>query len=377
MLKKLLMFFLTAVIVVLSFAGCSADKPIKDNADIIKEKTVVKQTVTAEEFDELLLTMPLAVTEKELIINKKSDEGESLDGQAPEEPTSPDMLKFVVRNNTDTDIKNMSVAFVGWNENGEPVRFGPASETRGREYLNVAYFAGVNMTSGGMFGEGNEFLLSEWHEISTFKAIVKDFETFDGDSWENPYFEQFCELYEEKEYPSGEFEIIILDSAFRKKDKEESSDGITEEELTAFLAEQPLAVTYTEYISGNEDGENIYSDLLKAVLINNSEYEIAKVTVAFAAWDENNLPVIITGQADFESGEYIKQADFEDVLIKSGSVYEEGVMLPIATRENITHCKAIALSYETVDGAKWENPYFEQFAKLYGEQKLIIPEDAE
>lgn len=35
-------------------------------------------------------------------------------------------------------------------------------------------------------------------EIKSFKAIVVSYETFDGDTWDNPYYEDFCSLYEGK-----------------------------------------------------------------------------------------------------------------------------------------------------------------------------------
>ena len=34
--------------------------------------------------------------------------------------------------------------------------------------------------------------------IATFKAIVVSYETFEGKTWNNPYYEDFCSLYEGK-----------------------------------------------------------------------------------------------------------------------------------------------------------------------------------
>ena len=70
----------------------------------------------------------------------------------------------------------------------------------GGEYVKKAHFSSVNMVSGGIFGENEGVLLSEDCELSMLKAIALSFETFEGDKWENPYFNQFCGFFEGKPY---------------------------------------------------------------------------------------------------------------------------------------------------------------------------------
>lgn len=45
-------------------------------------------------------------------------------------------------------------------------------------------------------GEDSGYSLSEKCKIDTFKAIAVSYETFDGETWENPYYKEFCSLYE-------------------------------------------------------------------------------------------------------------------------------------------------------------------------------------
>lgn len=44
-------------------------------------------------------------------------------------------------------------------------------------------------------GESSGYSLGENCEIKTFKAIVVSYETFDGETRDNPYYDTFCSLY--------------------------------------------------------------------------------------------------------------------------------------------------------------------------------------
>ena len=108
--KKIFRTFLAAFALAFVLSGCSVDRGVKDSSEMVKENTVVKQSVTEEGFDKLLETLPLAVTKTEYV-------------KASGEEEKTDYISVVLKNNTDADIKEASVAFVAWDENGLPVTF--------------------------------------------------------------------------------------------------------------------------------------------------------------------------------------------------------------------------------------------------------------
>lgn len=141
---------------------------------------------------------------------------------------------------------------------------------------------------------------------------------------------------------------------------------LTASELTAAIEQQEVKVTSTKYVVQDEDYKTLYPDLLQAVIANGSTADIKNAVVAFAAWDENNLPIKIKGNMDFSDGAYVKKCNFNDVNLVPGKSYGENSGM--AVDEDIIPIKkfkAIVVSYETFDGDTWENPLFEDWCEIY------------
>lgn len=85
-------------------------------------------------------------------------------------------------------------------------------------------------------------------KIDSFKAIVVSYETFEGDTWENPYFDEFCSLYEEKKFDKDatvEVKIEDFKSNSEKnmaKSEDKTVDVPSEKELEALLAKEPVTI---------------------------------------------------------------------------------------------------------------------------------------
>ncbi len=45
--------------------------------------------------------------------------------------------------------------------------------------------------------------------------------------------------------------------------------------------------------------------------------------VAYVAWDENNLPVKIEGDMDFNGGSYVKEVNFDGINLVPGGTFGE------------------------------------------------------
>jgi hypothetical protein len=141
--------------------------------------------LTAAELEEVLLTQPMYVESTKYVVQ-----------DARYKALYPDMLQAVFRNNSGTDVKNAVLAFVAWDSNGFPVKIEGKHMLGNALYLVEATYSDVNMVDGSTYGSDCGFsLASDTDNISTFKAIVVSYDDFDGNTWENPYYDTWIEIY--------------------------------------------------------------------------------------------------------------------------------------------------------------------------------------
>ena len=108
----------------------------------------------------------------------------------------PDMLQAVIKNNTSYDIKNAVVAFVAWDKNNLPVKIKGAIDFSDGSYIREVNYSDINLIPNDTYGKDSGFEIDENSGISKFKAIVVSYETFEGEIWYNPYYDEWCEFYE-------------------------------------------------------------------------------------------------------------------------------------------------------------------------------------
>ena len=150
---------------------------------------------------------------------------------------------------------------------------------------------------------------------------------------------------------------------------ETTTVAMTVEELEEAIDKQEVKITSTKYIVQDDNYKALYPDMLQAVIVNNSDYDLKNAIVAFVAWDENNLPVKIKGQYDYSGGSYIKKCNYSDINLVPGKSYGSSSGLSLDEDNNIDKFKAIVVSYETFDGETWENPYYDMWVNLYAERR--------
>lgn len=113
----------------------------------------------------------------------------------------PDLLQATFINNSDLDLRDVSVAFVAWDKNGLPVKIKGQIDFSDGSYVQKCKYSDVNLIPGTKGGEGGGLALDgDIDNIDKFKAIVVSYESFDGDTWENPLFDTWIELYSGKRY---------------------------------------------------------------------------------------------------------------------------------------------------------------------------------
>jgi hypothetical protein len=320
-------------------------------------------TMTAEEFDGILAKLPLSVLETKYTI--QDEEYKAL---------YPDMLQAIIQNNTDKDIKSAIIAFAAWDENGLPVKIrGFFSYTEG-EYISKVDYSDINLEAGGTFGDDSGYELREDQNIESYKSIVVSYESFDGEEWTNPYFDEFCTLYEGKKLADAVSVEVNLEettvSSGGSTKVEEKGDSPAIGELEELLAKEPVFVTSTEYAVQDYEYKTLYPDMLLALIQNNSADDIKDAVVAFVAWDKNGLPVKIKGYMSYTEGSYIQEVAYDDINLTAGGSFGEDYGLQLDEDEGIETFKAMVVSYETFDGTTWENPHYDAFCSLYEGKKL-------
>ncbi len=149
--------------------------------------TTTEPFITPEKLEEMINNQDVRVVSTELIIQDEDYIGKA---------AYPDLLSAVVRNDSEYDLKNVVVAYVAWDKNNLPVKIAEQWDFDGGAYVAACKFSDANIVPGGEYGKGAGFALSrDCRTLYQFKAIVVSFETFEGGTWTNPYYNYWTKLY--------------------------------------------------------------------------------------------------------------------------------------------------------------------------------------
>lgn len=335
------------------------------NQDVSPKETVnEKVTMTLTEFDTLLGQQPVAVTSTKYIVQDENYKA-----------LYPDMLQAILTNNTSEDIKDAVIAFVAWDSNNLPVKIKGSIDFSEGTYIKEVNYTDINLIGGKSFGGKSGFSLEEDNKVSTFKAVPVSFVTFDGDIWENPYYDEWCTLYEGVKYKDElSVDVVVEDSSFEVTKKDSSSTGtssdVSGDELEKLINNQDVTITSTKYVVQDENYKSLYPDMLQAVISNKTKEDIRDAMVAFVAWDANGLPVKIKGSIDFSEGAYIREVNYSDINLVPNSSFGDNSGFSIDENCSIDEFKAIVVSYTTFDDETWENPHYEDWCKQFEGKKL-------
>lgn len=161
-------------------------------------------------------------------------------------------------------------------------------------------------------------------------------------------------------------------AALEDTGNEAGTDEGADDPFDAQFMEQPLYVSEARFRVQSDQYKSLYPDVLQAIIVNNSQDDIKDATIAFAAWDSNNLPVMIKAQFDFSPAVYVKKAKYTGINLVPGGTFGESNGLKLDEGiSGIVTVKAVVVSYETFDGKTWDNPLYDEFVEKYEGKKLI------
>lgn len=208
-MKKAIINVIAVALAAASFAGCAskettteAETEATSTAEVTTTTTTEATTTTTteetttettisrtvnvsiDELDELLAKQPLYVSSTEYVV--QDSRYKSL---------YPDLLQAVITNNSEDDIKNAVIEFVAWDENNLPVMIKGHIDFSNGSYLIKCNYNSINLVPGESYGEDSGMAIDESVSISTFKAIVCEYENFDGKTWKNPYLTAWENMY--------------------------------------------------------------------------------------------------------------------------------------------------------------------------------------
>ena len=158
----------------------------------------------------------------------------------------------------------------------------------------------------------------------------------------------------------------------------ENSNTISVEELEAELNAQPLQVLDTEVT--NSDDSRFDTSLRMGVLvphvINNSAGKVKDLLVYCAAWDANNLPIML--KSSYYNATYTPRIVLDGVNLVEGQKLNEDdadtfSLVPFDDTLTVAKAKTIIAAYSDFDGNVWENPYLQQWLDIYGGKELKEP----
>lgn len=294
-------------------------------------------------------------------------------------------LQVIVQNNTDAEISGAVVAFAAWNGAGQPVMMKGYLDMLGSAaYVIRAELSDIDLAPGATFGESNGLRLNDTGMgIENCRAVVVSYDTADGTHWENPYFLNWCEMYEGKPFdpastivlPASADELAAAREQAAKNEEERQASILTNDELEAEIAKQSVRVINTVY---KKDANNslMGGDMLQMILKNDTQDTIQSAVVAVVAWDAAGQPVQILeplGLAGYLADYTMRMLAYDDINMAPGGSFGNNSGYAVSADSHIAQFKAIVQSYETDSGETWENPLFDQWVAAY---KGVPLEDA-
>lgn len=164
-------------------------KDASGNETIKTIPVTVIEEMTPKRMEEKLAEQPVFITSTKYVVQDTRYKA-----------LYPDMLQVIIKNNGEDKIRDAVIAFAAWDKNGLPLRIKGQYDFSTGPYIKQVAYDDINLVPGSTFGNGYGFSIDEDNNINNFRAIVVSYTTFDDETWENPVYSNWCELFEGTEY---------------------------------------------------------------------------------------------------------------------------------------------------------------------------------
>lgn len=335
-------FLITLLVFVVTASGRGIIKAylemgIEGLFGFVGDSIKASQEKTYDELDAMMSELDIVVT------------GYNRDYWAEDDKTGP-LLQVYMKNNTGKSITNIEVAIATWDKNGSPVNL--TLDEGEYNTSNITYLT-LNHTlwfNGMIYKDKGLGLSSDSTIPERIQAIPVSWTYSDGEKGSNPHTEDWIYKYENRENTRSDLNEIQFPQDL----------VMSEEDLLAALQTQPLVTTNCE-IAQWEEG-----DLLCATITNNGTANIKTIYVAYATWDADNKPVIVTAMDGQIKTSNVIKILLDDLSVAPGESYgaDYGAALHKDSAK-VTKFNAIAYYYEDTEGNVWENPYYYAWLNLY------------
>ena len=163
------------------------------------------KSISLFEFYENIKKQPVYVSDTDLIYFEDPDTKEVQNS-----------FNYILTNNTNSTIKNAVVAFIAWDNNNKPVTIKVPGE---KEASIIEVKEEYNIAPGKNSGE--DFIVDyEGDNIGMYEAIVVSYETADGKTWTNPYYDTFKNGFLDKKYSEFlKFNLPDANDDYERADK--------------------------------------------------------------------------------------------------------------------------------------------------------------
>lgn len=295
-------------------------------------------TKTYEELDAMAAEQPVVVTGY-------------LMGQWEDETGSGPLVQPLLQNNSTKTITKIKLAIATWDSLGLTVNLTFDDGKYASSNVAEVTYEDIEFVAGGTYGEEIGLGLSSTSKLpERIQAIPVEWTYADGEKVSNPNYKYFLHNYQSKVNTRSD----LAEPQFPEKIE------MTEDELIAELAKQPLTVTDCKIDQWAE------GDLLCATVKNNGEASIKTILLAYATFDTEGNPVCITWSDGEKAETNVVMLRMKDLALAPDGEYgsDKGVGLH-GDSAKVDSFKAIVYYYEDVDGNTWENPLYEVWQDLY------------
>ena len=164
-------------------------------------------------------------------------------------------------------------------------------------------------------------------------------------------------------------DVISNDNEITEKSNQ-IKDKAKEQEIEKYKNEQEVTVESAKILVQDDRYKSLYPDMIEVVIKNNSNKTIKDYNVAVLAYDNNNYPLKIKPQFNYNGGgfEFTGQAD--NVNVVSGATGGKNYGWKLDSAHGISKVIAIVKDVTYYDGTTWDNPYYTYWIEQYKEKPL-------